>query len=87
MPEKSVPSDRPVIHTMTSLAPPTFWDLFHWIAVRDSALKGTIEGYQEAQEMVKLLGPQRGGMAAHPSLPALCAFAQERWGPKPPYAR
>ena len=83
MSASNVSSDR----TMSPLSPPTLWDLLHWIAVRDSALTGTIEGYKAAREMVKLWGPQREGMAAHPSLPALCVFVKERWGPKPPPAR
>jgi hypothetical protein len=87
MPANNVPSDPVAIHAMYTLPPPTLWDLCHWIAVRDSFLMGTVEGHLGALEMMKLLGPQRLGMAAHPSLPALCAFVQARGEPQRPSQR
>jgi hypothetical protein len=87
MPTNNVPSDLAAIHTMSALPPPTLWDLYHWIAVRDSFLTGTVAGWATAKQMETLWGPQRRGLASHPSLPALCAFVRERWGPRPPPAR
>lgn len=87
MPANGIPSDSPAIHSMSTLPPPTLGDLSHWVAVRDSFMARTPEGDRAAQEMKKLLGPQRLGMAAHPSLPAIFAFVQERWGLRPQPAR